>query len=159
MPVYSPEFREAITARMLPPNNESMNSLARESGVCLTTLRKWKQKALGEAALQERAEGRAGSLPSLSRKFRIAFESAGLSDEELAAYARSKGLHVEQIKEYRRDCLQADALLSKLEKEHRLESQALEERLRAAEAEKKVLNKTVVEPAALVTLAKKINAI
>ena len=76
MPTYSPEFKEAVIARMLPPGSESMNRISRETGVCLTTLRKWKQRALGEAGLHERAEGRRPQAASLSRRFRIA--AAGL---------------------------------------------------------------------------------
>ena len=159
MPTYSPEFKEAVIARMLPPGSESMNRISRETGVCLTTLRKWKQRALGEAGLRERAEGRERQVPSLSRRFQIVFESAGLSDEELSAYARSQGLHVDQIEQYRRDCLQADVLISKLEQDHRLEQQALEEQLQAAQRDNKAKDKTIVELAALVALAKKINAI
>ena len=70
-------------------------------------------------------------------RLRIVAAAAGLSDEELAALSRSQGLHVDQIKQYRRDCLQAEVLYSELEQDHRLEQQALEERLRVAERDSK----------------------
>ena len=75
--------------------------------------------------------------PSLSHKFQIAFESAGLSGEELAAYARARGLQVEQIQGYRRDCLQADALLRDLDSRRRQEISAMQARLRDLEQEQK----------------------
>lgn len=154
---YSPDFREAIVARMLPPHNEPMRRIARETGICLTTLRVWKQRALGEQSLKSQSAG--GQAPSLSHKFQIAFESANLSDEELSAYARSHGLQVEQIQGYRRDCLQADALLRDLDSRRRQEVSAMEARLKDLEQEQKAKDKTIVELAALVTLAKKIKAI
>ena len=46
-------------------------------------------------------------------------------------------MHVDQIKQYRRDCLQADVLISKLEQDHRLEQQAQEVQLRASERDSK----------------------
>ena len=33
MPTYSPEFKEAVIARMLPPGSESMNHISRETAV------------------------------------------------------------------------------------------------------------------------------
>ena len=33
MPTYSPEFREAVIARTLPPGSESMNRISWESAV------------------------------------------------------------------------------------------------------------------------------
>ena len=111
----------------------------------------------GGTARARRGPGAAGGVTE--SRLRIVAAVAGLSDEELSAYARSQGLHVDQIKQYRRDCLQADVLISKLEQDHRLEQQALEEQLRAAQRDNKAKDKTIVELAALVALAKKINAI
>ena len=42
---YSPEFKEAMLRRMLPPNNESITKIAREEGVSEQTLRNWRNKA------------------------------------------------------------------------------------------------------------------
>ena len=151
---YSPDFREAIIARMLPPGSESMNRIARETGISVTTLRVWKQRALGERSLQTQSGG--DRTPSLSYKFQIAFESASLSEEELSAYARARGLQVEQIQGYRRDCLQADALLRDLDSRRRQEVSAMEARLRDLEQEQKARDRTIAELAALVALAKKI---
>ena len=45
---YSPEFKEAMLRRMLPPNNESITKIAREEGIAEQTLRNWRDKARKE---------------------------------------------------------------------------------------------------------------
>ena len=45
---YSPEFKEAMLRRMLPPNNESITKIAKEEGLSEQTLRNWRDKARKE---------------------------------------------------------------------------------------------------------------
>ena len=45
---YSPEYRDAILRRMLPPNNESITKIAKEEGLSEQTLRNWRNKARKE---------------------------------------------------------------------------------------------------------------
>ena len=42
---YSPELKESLLRRMLPPNNESISKIAREEGISEQTLRNWRDKA------------------------------------------------------------------------------------------------------------------
>ena len=41
---YSPELKDALLRRMLPPNNESITKISREEGISEQTLRKKKNK-------------------------------------------------------------------------------------------------------------------
>ena len=91
---YSPELKEALLRRMLPPNNESITKISREEGISEQTLRNWRDKA--------RADGTAApgtdAVPddwSTQDKFLIVVETASMSEAELAEYARKKGLYVE----------------------------------------------------------------
>ncbi|WP_458462858.1 transposase [Paenibacillus sp.] len=45
---YSPELKEALLRRMLPPNNESISKIAKEEGLSEQTLRNWRDKARKE---------------------------------------------------------------------------------------------------------------
>jgi len=49
---YSPEFKEAIVRKMMPPENVPIMRLAEESGVSYVTLAKWREEVRsgGEAA-------------------------------------------------------------------------------------------------------------
>ena len=111
---YSPEYKESILRRMLPPNNESISKIAKEEG---------------------------------------------LSETELAKYARKKGLYVEQIKAWRDACMNVNggaakeaARLSRELKESQRERKKLEREIQRKE-------KALAEAAALLVLSKKANAI
>ena len=132
---YSPEYKEAMLRRMLPPNNESITKIAKEEGLSEQTLRNWRDKA--------RKDGYAAPgkdvVPdewSTQDKFLIVVETASLNETELAEYARKKGLYVEQIKAWK-----AQKERKKLEKELQRKEKAL------------------AEAAALLVLSKKANAI
>ena len=42
---YSPELKEAVLRRVLPPNNESIARVAKEEGLSEQTVRNWRDKA------------------------------------------------------------------------------------------------------------------
>lgn len=42
---YSPELKEAILRRMLPPDNESIIKIAQQEGISEQTLRNWRNEA------------------------------------------------------------------------------------------------------------------
>ena len=45
---YSPELKESILRRLLPPNSESVTKVAKEEGLPAQTLRTWLSKARKE---------------------------------------------------------------------------------------------------------------
>ena len=91
---YSPELKEAMLRRMLPPNNESITKIAKEEGISEQTLRNWRDKARQEGYA---APGKDATPDDWSTqdKFLIVVETAGMNEAELAEYARKKGLYVE----------------------------------------------------------------
>ena len=155
---YSPELKEALLRRMLPPNNESISKISKEEGISEQTLRNWRDKA--------RADGIAAPgkdvLPddwSTQDKFLIVVETASMNETELAEYARKKGLYVEQIKAWSDACMNANGGVAK-------EAARLNRELKESEKERKKLEKelarkekALAETAALLVLRKKANAI
>ena len=155
---YSPELKEALLRRMLPPNNESISKISKEEGISEQTLRNWRDKA--------RADGIAAPgkdvLPdnwSAQDKFLIVVETASMNETELAEYARKKGLYVEQIKAWRDACMNANGGVAK-------EAARLNKELKESEKERKKLEKelarkekALAETAALLVLRKKADAI
>ncbi|SFL03226.1 Transposase [Lachnospiraceae bacterium KH1T2] len=122
---YSPEFKEALLRRMLPPNNESISKIAREEGISEQTLRNWRDKA--------RKEGMAApgidAVPddwSTQDKFLIVVETASMNE-----YARQKGLFVEQIKTCRDACMNANGGVAK-------EAARLNKELKESERQRKI---------------------
>ena len=155
---YSPELKEALLRRMLPPNNESISKIAREEGLSEQTLRNWRDKARKDGYATPGID----ALPddwSTQDKFLVVVETAGLNETELAEYARKKGLYVEQIQVWKDACMNANGGIAK-------EAARLNRELKESVKERKKLerelqrkDKALAEAAALLVLSKKANAI
>ena len=155
---YSPELKEALLRRMLPPNNESITKISREEGISEQTLRNWRDKA--------RADGTAApgtdAVPddwSTQDKFLIVVETASMSEAELAEYTRKKGLYVEQIKAWRDACMNANGGVAKQAAELSKKLKESERANRQLQKELERKEKALVETAALLVLRKKADAI
>ena len=130
---YSPEFKDAILRRILPPNNESIAKISKEEGLSEQTLRNWRDKAIKEG----HAAPGTDAVPddwSTQDKFLIVVETASLNENELAEYARKKGLYVEQIKAWRDACMNANGGVAK-------EAARLNRELKDSQKERKKLEK------------------
>jgi transposase len=154
----SPEFKESVIRRMMPPENAAVPQLSVETGISEVTLYKWRK----EARINGRAtpgDGRGSEQWSSEDKFLIVMESYGMNEAELSEYCRVKGLYPEQIHAWRDICLQANASQT-------AESQALRSELREEKKRSKTLTKelqrkekALAETAALLVLRKKVQAI
>lgn len=99
------EFKQSIIERMMPPYNESVSRLAKESGLSETTLYKWKKAAKAQGMTH--TDDVQPERWSTREKFAVVVETASLSEIELAEYCRTKGLFVEQVEAWRDACMQA----------------------------------------------------
>lgn len=149
---YSPELKDALIRRMLPPNNESITKISREEGISEQTLRNWRDKA--------RKEGYPVSDDwSTQDEFLVVVETASMNETELAEYARKKGLYVEQIKAWKDACMNANGGIVKEASRLNHELKDSEKELRKLEKELQCKEKALAEAAALLVLSKKANAI
>lgn len=155
---YSPELKESLLRRLLPPSSESISKVAKEEGIAEQTLRNWLNKVRKDG---HPAPGKNSVTDDWSTqdKFLTVVETAGLSEAELAEYARKKGLYVDQIKSWRDACMNANGGVAK-------EAARLNRELKESEKERKKLEKEIqrkdkalAEAAALLVLSKKANAI
>lgn len=80
---YSPEFKEAMLRRMLPPNNESITKIAKEEGINEQTLRNWRDKARKEGVAAPGTNAQSDDW-STQDKFLIVVETASMNETELA---------------------------------------------------------------------------
>lgn len=155
---YSPEFKEAVIRKMMPPANVPIMRLAEESGVSYVTLAKWREEARsgGEAAP---GNGEQPEHWSSEDKFLIVLETHPLNAAELGEYCRNKGIFPEEIEAWREACLQANR--RDLLKRQELQKEIRSEKKRSKALEKELLRKerALAETAALLTLRKKAQAI
>ena len=100
---HSPELKEAVLRRLLPPNNESITKVSREEGIPQGTLTRWKNEAKAQGIAAPTGEN--AETWSTQDKFLIVVETASMNESDLAEYARKKGLYVEQIKAWRDACV------------------------------------------------------
>lgn len=155
---YSEELREAILRRILPPRNEPLRQVARDENISLQTLYNWRIKALS-GDIKSPDEASVKDAWSTQDKFHIVVETAGMSELELAEYARSKGLFIEQIRAWRDACMNANGGIAKEAARLNRELKDAEKKARQMEKELARKEKALSEAAALILLQKKIRAI
>ncbi|WP_156645148.1 IS3 family transposase [Lentibacillus sp. JNUCC-1] len=151
---YSEEQKTAALKRMMPPQNESVKALSKETGISDVTLYKWRKeaRASGNAAP---GNGQTSDRWSSEDKFLVVMETYAMNEKEIAEYCRKKGLYREQINAWQEACLQANGKALGLSKE--LNGQLKEEKQRSQSLEKdlKKKEKALAEAAALLLLRKK----
>ncbi len=155
---YPKEFKEQVLKRLLPPNAESVNRVAKETGVSHQTLRNWMQEAHIHDLVQSLPPDPPSSL-STSEKFRIVVETLSMSETELSEYARKAGLYVTQIKEWRDICVNANATDDVQKRSMQKELKAVQKENSELRKDLRKKEKALAETAALLVLRKKAEAI
>jgi len=152
---YSPEFKEQMVRKMMPPNNQSVASIHRESGISSPSLYAWKRQ------FQERGcvvPAKISHPDGWDNKAKLAavIESALMNEAERSIYCRERGLYVEQLDAWKAAFEQAEgtgAVISPaMLAAERKKTRALEKELQRKE-------KALTEAAALLMLSKKAQAI
>jgi transposase-like protein len=142
---------------LLPPNNKSVASVAREEGVAEQTLYNWRKQA------KEKGQPVPGnkSKPdqwSHETNFAVVVETASLSESELGEYCRTKGLFIDQVKQWKQQCIQgfqSDEQQTKTIKQQTKEDKA---EIKSLKKDLRYKEKALAETAALLVLRKKLKA-
>ena len=160
---YSPAFRTLMIQKMTDPDGPSPISLAEDIGVSRSTLYRWVSEAdTLEIDAPAEPPSFAESMKRLSNmkrpqdwsaeeKLAAVLEAASLSEEELGAFLRSRGLHDAQLQQWR------DQMLIGLEPKAAKRSET--RRIQELEKELRRKDKALAETAALLILKKKAQAI
>ncbi len=155
---YSPERKEAILQKMMPPINMAIAALATETGITRSTLYHWRKQAKSRGVVVP-GDGRNAEQWSSADKFAVVLETAVLNAAELAEYCRKKGLFAEQIELWKQACISANANTAEQEKQQKLQSRADKKRINHLETDLRRKERALAETAALLVLRKKANAI
>lgn len=155
---YSPERREAVLKKLLPPNNRPVTQVAEEEGIAAATLYQWRQKARSEGRLLPDGSADPEGWSSAD-KLNAVIETAALSEAEVGEYCRKRGLYPEQIQRWRVSCEQANDRRTDQERQDQEALKAERRRQRELERELKRKDEALAETAALLALRKKANAI
>ena len=155
---YSPERKEAIVRKMMPPHNLSIAALAEETGISAGTLYNWRN-ATREKGVAVPADGKNPEQWSSETKFTVVLETASLNAAQLAEYCRQKGLYIEQVAAWRSACEQANATAAEQNRKERELRKAEQKQIRQLERELARKDRALAETAALLVLRKKADAI
>lgn len=151
---YSTEQKESLVKRMFPPENISIAKLSQETGINRSTLNNWKRKAKEKAGIATSNN----KTFSAQQKFLVVMETYTMNEAELAAYCRTNGLYVEEVKQWKLSCINANDMDRKPSKEFQAELQEEKKKSKSLEKELKRKEKALAETAALLVLRKKWDA-
>ena len=153
--VYPKKLKESVLKRLTPPNAEKVSELAKELNIPINTLYSWRAKVLKENSSTSKKSGKWNS----KDKFQAVLETASLSELETSKYCREKGIHLEELKTWIKQCQNANE--NKLEDPKELKDNLKSEQQKNKELQKelKTKEKALAETAALLVLRKKANAI
>ncbi len=157
MSSYSAERKEAILNKLLPPYNKSVASVAREEGVAEQTLYNWRKQAREQG---QPVPGKKSTSDQWSHetKFAVVVETASLSESELGEYCRTKGLFIDQVKQWKQQCIQG--FQSNEQQTKTIKQQAKEDKaeIKSLKKDLRYKEKALAETAALLVLRKKLKA-
>jgi transposase-like protein len=155
---YSPERKEAVLRKMMPPHNRTIKQLAQEEGISEATLFSWRKQAREKGLLLP--DGDSGPEGWSARdKFAAVLETVAFNEAELAEYCRTKGIYPEQLSQWRKACEQANDWDRESNRRLKKEKKADRQRIGKLEKELRRKEKALAEAAALLVLQKKAQAI
>lgn len=161
MQTYSKEFREEITKKALTYPTSELKDLAKGIGIPYSTLYYWVASTKKMKPNDEKNAPK--SMPvrpqnwSVEAKLQAIIETASMTEEEISAYCRQKGLYVHHIQEWKQRCIEGmkpSSVNKKSEEVQQLKSENLQLK---KELHRK--DKALAETSALLVLKKKANLI
>ena len=154
---YSQGFKGRMVQRMLGSEAISATALSTEAGVSQATLSRWLNQARMLSPMNREQNERAKPARSprqwtVEEKLQVVVEASALSDEELGAFLRGKGLHMAQLAEWRESASQS---LDDGKKKRRRKMSPEQKRIRELEKELRRKDRALAEVTALLVLKKK----
>jgi transposase-like protein len=157
--VYTNGFKARMVRRMAGTERISANLLSQEVGIAQPTLSRWLRDARRVEGMNDKhgKSGQGGKKKTWSaeEKLRVLGEATRLTDEELGAFLRSKGVHEATLNEWQKAAVAGLEPASSARRKKSPEAKKIKELERDLHRKDKAL----AEMAALITLQKKAQAI
>ena len=154
MKKYSEDLKASVIAKMLPPHNIGIPTLAKETNIPINTLYTWRSKHTESGGHRVAENGL--KTPSSSEKFHAVLETAVMTEIETSEYCRTHGYYPEQLRTWRQVCEKANA--QPISQEEREKTKALSQENKSLQSELRRKEKALAETAALLVLGKKAQA-
>ena len=152
---YSAQFRNNVLRKVLPPEDQSVYEVSKETGVSVQTIHTWMKKVRDGTYQPEEGAVKPKDRSS-KEKFNLLLEYSSLQEEQTGEWLRENGVHSEYIPLWEQELKD---LMSKSEERYKSEVKELKKDKRELEKELERKDKALAEMTALVTLKKKLNTI
>jgi transposase-like protein len=147
---YGEAFRNRAVAKLLPPENAAVGTVAKETGVSVQTLERWRDEVQTRPAR--------GRVWSAGARLDAVITAAALDVVGKSAWCREHGVYPAELDKWR---LSATSALSDPEDVRASPQATRQDKKRIKELERELLRKdrALAETAALLVLSKKVAAI
>jgi len=147
---YGEAFRNRAVARLLPPESAHIGALAKEIGVSIQTLERWREEVQSRPA-----RGRAWTAGA---RLEAVITAAAMDEAGKSAWCREHGLYPTELDKWR---LNATTALAEPEEARASPQSTRKDKKRIKELERELLRKdrALAETAALLVLSKKVAVI
>ena len=147
---YGQAFRNRVVARLLPPESAEVGVVAKEIGVSVQTLERWREEVQSMPA-RGRAWTAGGRLEAV-------ITAAAMDEAGKSAWCREHGVYLAELDKWRTS---ATAALAEPEEARASPQATRQDKKRIKELERELLRKdrALAETAALLVLSKKVAAI
>lgn len=147
---YGEAFRNRVVARLLPPESADVSAVAKEIGVSVQTLERWREEAQSRPA-RVRAW-------TASARLEAVITVAAMDEAGKSAWCREHGVYPAELDKWRSS---ATTALAEPEEARASPQATRQDRKRIKELERELLRKdrALAEAAALLVLSKKVAAI
>ena len=148
---YGEAYRQRVVARLLPPESAAIDVVSREVGVSVATLERWRAQALaapGELSSSQRWTPAA--------RLEAVITTAAMDAASRGAWCREQGLYAAELEAWKRDAI---AGLGEPRAASAVEARQDRRRVRELERELHRKDKALAETAALLVLAKNLQAV
>jgi hypothetical protein len=147
---YGQAFKDRAVARLLPPENASVESISHELGVSVSTLERWRSEALAEPERERRWTAAA--------RLEAVIATAAMDEAAKSAWCREQGVFPSELERWRAS---AAAALAEPEEARASPQETRRDRQRIKELERQLRrkDKALSETAALLVLSKKLSAV
>ena len=150
MPTYSTKQKEAVVRKLLLPNSPSALALSKQIGISQGTISRWLREYTNREDIHM-AKRPLDWTPE--ERFQTVMETNSLSADELGLYVRKKGITLQQLKEWKADCIQA--MGGRPGRKPDKEKRDLKRQIKELERDIRKKDKALAETAALLVLKKK----
>lgn len=153
-PHSSQEQREAALERWVS-SDLSLRQFAELEDIPISTLHAWKNRHLkNKSSVTKKTHSQAWSA---EEKFSVVLETSTLSEVDLSAYCRGKGLFPDEIRQWKESFIKGNAGASQVS--NATSSKEDKKKIKQLERELHRKEKALAETAALLVLRKKYNAL